>query len=204
MAVSTARVTAFAAGGKAAVEVFADRIGSVELQSRFTGRNCLVISTRDGVEINFGDIPAADAPMVLAAVQRLAAAGVPPALERAATGQEAAWNQVRNVGNRPTAKAWSVIREHASPGEVPWFVVGAEVAGGALAAFADRCLIVKVGAMTSMMAGSFGGGRITTFPFAEITGSSATPACSTAFSRSSRPATRERRTRIIGAAPSSP
>ena len=31
-------------------------------------------------------------------------------------------------------------------------------------------MIIKVGALTSMMAGTFGGGRITTFPYADITG----------------------------------
>ncbi len=31
-------------------------------------------------------------------------------------------------------------------------------------------MIIKVGALTSLMADSFGGGRITTFPYADITG----------------------------------
>jgi hypothetical protein len=181
LTVTTARITAFAAAqlqaGKVAVEVLADGIARVELQKRFTGRNCLLATTRDGTEVNFGDIPAADAPMVLAAAQRLAAAGLPPDVRHAASRQtaataeaEAAWSRVRTAGGRLSSKTWSAIREHAMPGETAWFVVGAEAGGGALAAFADRCLIVKVGAMTSMMAGSLGGGRITTFPYGEITG----------------------------------
>lgn len=39
-----------------------------------------------------------------------------------------------------------------------------------LAAFADRGMIVKGGVLISMMAGSLGGGRITTFPYGEVTG----------------------------------
>lgn len=181
LAVTTARVTAFAAGsvtaGKVAVEVSADQIARVDLQSRFTGRNCLIVTTRDGHEVNLGDIPADDAQMVLAAVQRLSTTGLTPEVRRAASdhasaaaADDAAWNGVPVVGSRPNAKTWNAIREHAQPHEVPWFVLGAEVAGGALAAFGDRCMIVKVGAMTSMMAGSFGGGRITTFPYGDITG----------------------------------
>lgn len=181
LCVTTARVVAFygttVAGGKVAVQALADNILSVSLQSRFTGRNCLVVATRDGNELNFGDIPSDDAQMVLPTVERLAATGLPPGVHTAATHQaradaaaEAAWTQVRVVGNQPNSKTWKAIREHAAPGEVAWFVVGAETSGGALAAFADHCMIVKVGAMTSMMAGSFGGGRITTFPYGEITG----------------------------------
>lgn len=41
---------------------------------------------------------------------------------------------------------------------------------GALVAFEDRCLIAKGGAMGSFMAGSLGGGRITTFYYDQITG----------------------------------
>jgi hypothetical protein len=64
---------------------------------------------------------------------------------------------------------WNDLQEHASLGEMPWFVIGGR-AYGVLAAFEDRCMIVKSGGLTSMMAGSFGAGRITTFPFTEITG----------------------------------
>lgn len=179
--VTTARVTAFSgalvASEKVAVEVFADNIGTVGFQKRFTGKNCLVVTTRDGHELNFGDIPADDAQLVIGAVQQLAVAGMPPEVHRAASEKaaaaaqsDAAWGAVRIVGNRPSDRAWKVVREHAMPGEIPWFVLGADIAGGALAAFEDRCMIIKVGTMTSMMTGSFGGGRITTFPFTDITG----------------------------------
>lgn len=182
LSVTTARITAFSslslANGKVAVEVLGDKIARAEYQSkRFGGKSCLVVTTRSGEEINLGDVPADDAPMVMSFVQRLASTGLDPDVQRAATAHaassaasDAAWASVRVVGNRPSDKAWRVIRDHASQTEVPWFVLGAEIAGGALAAFDDRCMIIKVGAMTSMMAGSFGGGRITTFPYTDITG----------------------------------
>jgi hypothetical protein len=64
----------------------------------------------------------------------------------------------------PSEKVWQTLRDHALPDEVPWFVIGVG-SGGVFAAFADRCMIVKVGNLTAMMAGSTGGGRITTFPY---------------------------------------
>ncbi|WP_345415266.1 SHOCT domain-containing protein [Pseudonocardia xishanensis] len=181
LVVTSARVMAFGAAqlqaGKVALEIVADQIARVDLQKRFSGRNCLIVGTRDGAEINFGDLPAPDAPMVLAHVQRLAAFGLSPEVGRAVSAradtagrEDSAWRQVRAVGGRISEKTWGAIRDRAMPGEVAWFAVGGESGGGALAAFGDRCLIVKVRAMTSMMAGSLGGGRITTFPYGEITG----------------------------------
>lgn len=61
------------------------------------------------------------------------------------------------------------IERSCGPDELPRFVI-AEGASGALAAFEDRCMIIKKGALTSLMAGSFGGGRVTTFMYADITG----------------------------------
>lgn len=181
LAVTTTRVMGFLtreiSAGKIAVEVFADDIAYAELKRRLTGQNTLVVRTKRGTDINFGDLPREDAPMVLERVQHLKAggfAGEPEAAgsitEDAAYQREAAWRTIRVVGNQPTTKAWQVVKDHASVGEVPWFVVGGESGAGVLAAFNDRCMIVKVGAMTSMMAGSFGGGRITTFHYTEITG----------------------------------
>lgn len=41
--------------------------------------------------------------------------------------------------------------------------------GGVLACFDDRLMVIKVGAMTSWMAGSMGGGRVTTIHYRDIT-----------------------------------
>ena len=74
------------------------------------------------------------------------------------------------VGRPLRDVARRAINDHCSPGEVPWFIINSGWGDGLLAAFQDRCLIAKMGAMTSMVAGSLGGGRITTFPYSEITG----------------------------------
>lgn len=55
------------------------------------------------------------------------------------------------------------------PAKLPWFILSAGGGRGMLAAFEDRLIIAKVGGMTSFMAGSFGGGSVTTFPFSDIT-----------------------------------
>lgn len=53
---------------------------------------------------------------------------------------------------------------------VKLILIGNVAYAGALVAFEDRCLIAKGGAMGSFMAGSLGGGRVTTFYFDQITG----------------------------------
>lgn len=58
-------------------------------------------------------------------------------------------------------------------GEVPRFVIVAGdkiINAGALAAYSDRCLIVKTGLVAGFMAGTLGGSRISTFYYTEITG----------------------------------
>lgn len=72
-------------------------------------------------------------------------------------------------GSRPNAASARIIHEH-SGGEDPWFVLGGVSGAGVLAAFEDRLMIVKAGAMTGLMSGTLGGHRATTFPYAEITG----------------------------------
>jgi hypothetical protein len=68
--------------------------------------------------------------------------------------------------NKPTRRE---IEANCRSGEVPRFIIGSFMAG-ALAAFDDRCLLVKKGVMTSWGAGSLGGGRVTTFLYSQITG----------------------------------
>lgn len=89
-------------------------------------------------------------------------------IEAAKESTLAYWADVKFVGDRVSAKAKKTIREHAHETEKPWLVLGSGVAG-VLAAFDDRVMIVKTGAMTSYMAGVFLGGRITILPFVDIT-----------------------------------
>ncbi len=73
------------------------------------------------------------------------------------------------IGCKPNDKTFQAIESHSAPGETPWLIL-ASIGAGALVAFEDRLMIVKTGAWTSLMAGSLGGGRITTIPFEQITG----------------------------------
>lgn len=179
--VTNARVLAFASRelGTAGVkrEVLADDIARADIVKKTFGANTLMVTTRSAGELSFGDIPAADQEMVLGIVRHLGLTGIAPDV-RAAVSHQAqvdrqsrdAWSAVSVVGTPPTEKAWKVLKDHCSPGEVPWFVVGGAVGAGVLAALGDRLIIAKVGAMTSLVSGSFGGGRVTTFPYTEITG----------------------------------
>jgi hypothetical protein len=181
LAVTTARVVAFlgndlTTSGRLKVSISGTEIETVAVQSkRFTGDQ-LVVTAHDGTEISFGVILGPDKDLLVGAIGQLAATGVPQDVGQAmaAHNQQTAqvneaWAQVPVVGGNPTEKAWKAIRDHATPGETPWFVIGSGVKG-VFAAFEDRCMIVKTGAMTSMMAGSLGGGRTTTFHYSDITG----------------------------------
>ena len=53
-------------------------------------------------------------------------------------------------------------------GKAPWLVVTSG-AHGALAAYDSELIIAKVGALTGLMSGATGGGRITHFPYRQIT-----------------------------------
>lgn len=61
------------------------------------------------------------------------------------------------------------IRRQCRGNELPSFII-ADGMHGALAAFTDRCTIVKKGGLTSYMSGSLGQGRVTIFPYRKITG----------------------------------
>lgn len=77
--------------------------------------------------------------------------------------------QTKVVGPKPFNTVYRKLIEHSPNGEKPWLVIGAGQ-GGAMAAFGDRLMILKVGMLTSFQADSFGGGRITTFHYDQITG----------------------------------
>lgn len=80
-----------------------------------------------------------------------------------ASGSEAIAGVVGRVGK----KAFEEIAANCSPGERPVFIIGSGM-GGAIAAFSDRCLIVKKGGLTSFMAGATGGGRTAIFHYTDI------------------------------------
>jgi hypothetical protein len=53
-------------------------------------------------------------------------------------------------------------------GKAPWLIITSG-AHGALAAYDNELIIAKVGALTGLMSGATGGGRVTHFPYRQIT-----------------------------------
>lgn len=78
-------------------------------------------------------------------------------------------SRVPFLGDKVNNPVRDEILKSCRVGELPRWVVGSTGAG-ALVAFDDRCMIIKKGVMTNMLAGSFGGGRVATFLYTEITG----------------------------------
>lgn len=159
-------------------------ITGVEVRKKLLEDRQLVVATGAG-ETLFGNLDSAtDTPTVLAALDAQAAstlasawpapagpapsvsAGYRPAAVQPATRDIAG---TVTVGSPPNGKAVKAIQGHSAAGEQPWLIVGA-VGAGCLAAFTDRLMIVKTGKVTSLMAGSFGGGRVTVIHYADITG----------------------------------
>ena len=70
---------------------------------------------------------------------------------------------------KPSGPALKMVRQHTTDDDAPWLFLTSPVAG-ALVAFDDRAMIIKTGFMPALGAGSFGGGRSTTFPYRQITG----------------------------------
>lgn len=64
--------------------------------------------------------------------------------------------------------AQKAIEENSIGGVAPWFVLACG-ADGTLAAYENELLIVKTGALTGIMSAATGGGRITHFPYRQIT-----------------------------------
>ena len=61
-----------------------------------------------------------------------------------------------------------VFKNSSTSGKPPWLVV-ASGTDGALAAYEDELIIAKVGAMTGFMSSATGGGRVTHFPYRQVT-----------------------------------
>jgi hypothetical protein len=168
------------------VQLRVDDIVSFDLAKKATG-TYLKVSTRSGETVSFGSINDGETDFVRHYLGYLVTVGLPAQVENgiqlqqeervlaaetaAAHAQDQADRRatVPVVGQPLKQNGWMTLQEHASPGELPWFVLNAGGGRGLLAAFEDRLVIAKTGAMTSFMAGSFGGGRITTFPFSDIT-----------------------------------
>jgi hypothetical protein len=73
------------------------------------------------------------------------------------------------VVGRAGKKLLEEAKKSCRANETPLFILAEGQAGG-LVAFEDRCMIIKKGALTGLMAGSVGGGRVATFMYTDITG----------------------------------
>ncbi|MFT0661955.1 SHOCT domain-containing protein [Rhodococcus erythropolis] len=182
LAITNARVMAFnsldIASKGPRVTVEADHISRFDLVKKMTGKQ-LHITDHDQQTHQFGAINDADIDFVSHYVHHLAAAGFPPGLREmlraqnvatteTASAREAGRSEVEVIGGSLKDVAWRTIDEHTAPDELPWFVINGGSAGF-LAAFENRLIIAKVGGAAGFMTGSMGGGRVTTFPYSDIT-----------------------------------
>lgn len=74
------------------------------------------------------------------------------------------------VKGRLTKVASKAIYRQCSQGESPWFILCPGAGMGLLAAFDNRLVIIKTGALTGFMAGSLGGERAAVFHYSQVTG----------------------------------
>ncbi len=195
LAITNARLIGFAkpdlrAGGDPAFQVDADTIAAFGIEKKITG-SVLTVTKLDRQVVKFPLLGnEEDNKFVAYFVDYLHKAGFPAAIREAiayASGDNSGnaprggWmhghqRQVRESRRTETTVIgaalkdvhWRAIDNHSGPDEVPWFVLSCG-SDGLLAAFEDRLIIAKVGFNASVMAGSLGGGRITTFPYPEIT-----------------------------------
>lgn len=196
LAITNARVLAFLAydvnRDRVGVSVWGDEISGVEVQKGLSGKYVCV--KREGESLRLGVV--AEPERVTAEIENLCAAGVPSEVQEAREAKkaqdaeetaaqvalaaeekaakeelapEAYYRDINLSGKRPSARAHRVLLENAKSDEKPWFVLGAGM-NGVLAAFEDRLYIIKTGGLTSFMASSFGGGRVTAFYYDQITG----------------------------------
>ena len=164
-------------------QIFSDEFRGESVGMSATAWRMLTFASQDGSSVKFGDLTQKnDVPRVLQVLAHLREHGdgakareydtqleQQAALDSAGFLDDATVISSQIVGGEVSKKALEQIQKHARAGERPWFVLSSG-AGGVMAAFSDRLLIVKTGALTSMMAGSLGGGRTTSFDFAHITG----------------------------------
>ena len=164
-------------------QMFSDDFRGESVGMSATAWRMLTLISQDGTMVKFGDLTQKrDVPRVLQVLAHLREHGdgararqydteseQQAAMDSASFLDDATVISNQIVGGEVSKKALEQIRKHARAGERPWFVLSSGT-GGVLAAFDDRLLIIKTGALTSMMAGSLGGGRTTTFEFAHVTG----------------------------------
>ena len=155
-------------------EIIHSQVKAAGLGSGILEKSSLIIESLDGKRNNFGTIKSEDADFVLNLLKELHGSQSNPNFEelRMDKIKLAVRNQseIEVIGKKPNAKSMQVILDHCHGNEIPRFIISTGGGTGVFVAFEDRCMIIKTGAVTSFMAGSLFGGRVSTFPYGEITG----------------------------------
>ncbi|PYY32777.1 SHOCT domain-containing protein [Curtobacterium sp. MCBD17_030] len=152
--------------------VFDAKKDTVEITSREGARTVLKMVPRADHEVmsrllEAGRSSTPPDELLHAADDAAAEAAASSARVEAAKGAEWPDSIVRGKLGR---KASEAILRQCHKDEQPWLILTSSAGAGTLAAFGDRVIIIKTGALTSFMAGSLGGERSATFHFTDITG----------------------------------
>jgi len=137
-------------------------------------KNNLIIEKTDGSKHSFGTIKADDNSNIIEILKELHGKQNNPEFQtlrdemiKPAIRKQ---SEIPIIGKKPNSKSMKVILDHCHEDEVPRFILSTGMGTGVFVAFDDRCMIIKSGAVTSFMAGSLFGGRVSTFHYGEITG----------------------------------
>lgn len=137
-------------------------------------KNNLFVEDPDGTRINFGVIKNEDSENIIRILKDFHGSQSNPNFHQERKNKIKAairsQNDIEVIGRKPNAKSMQVILDHCYEDEIPRFIISTGLGTGVFVAFDDRCMIIKSGAVTSFMAGSLFGGRISTFHYGEITG----------------------------------
>jgi len=164
-------------------EIIADDIKSVDLEKSFTGAK-LYITRKNNTKELLPAIIKDDYENIVKVIEKMS--GSPQLLNyneqkkehviaeveeklgiKVAPTNEAEWKAL--ITGKVNSASLREVQQSCRPGEMPEFIIGDGI-NGVLAAFSDRCMVIKKGLGTSFMAGSLGGGRTATFAYRDITG----------------------------------
>lgn len=176
MAVTDKRIIEFSGGNKFALQTDIAEFNREQLVQSTSTLNLKLGLVRGGSIkykfFAFGD-SIADQNAFVGILQELLGIALPPAPKVPASAAPSPGlhkESVTHLGpklSKPAAEALGQ-QQHDSK-DTPWLIINT-MGYGFLAAFNDRVVIIKTGLWTSVVAGSFGGGRIASFNFQDITG----------------------------------
>lgn len=155
-------------------EITHSNVKAAGLGSGILEKGSLIIENLEGKRNSFGTLKNEDTEFVLDLLESLHGSQTNPDFEslrvekiKLAVRKQA---EIEIIGKKPNTKSMQVILDHCYGNEIPRFIISTGAGTGVFVAFEDRCMIIKTGALTSFMAGSLFGGRVSTFHYGEITG----------------------------------